>query len=103
MFASTRLPMPAVSVSASFCTKSAWIEYFFAPEDRRASELFTLFREVWIVAIIADALACVETVAVVAIVTIEPDNDMFSAFTVMRRVPSEDAKAVILVVEPSTR
>ena len=51
----------------------------------------------------AEALAWVEIVPVDVIVTIEPDSDMFSALAVMRRAPSAEARAVILVVEPSTR
>ncbi len=37
------------------------------------------------------------------IVTIVPESASFWAAVVMRRVPSEDARAVIWVVEPSTR
>ena len=51
----------------------------------------------------ADALAWVEIVAVEVIVTIEPDRLMFWAWVVMRRVPSDEARAWICLVEPSTR
>ena len=51
--------------------------------------------EDWIVEINADALDCVEIVAVVAMVTIEPDKFRFWAAAVMRRDPSAVARAVI--------
>ena len=54
-------------------------------------------------ATIVDAFAAVEMVLVVLIVTTEPDSDMFCEPTVMWRVPSAEASAVMLVVEPSTR
>ena len=57
----------------------------------------TSVSEVWIVATRVEALACVEIVAVLVMVTIEPDSDRFCAAVVMRRVPSEDARAVICV------
>ena len=65
MLASTRLPMPAVSVSDSFWVKVAWIENFAEPADNLASAELTLVSEVWIVLIRAEALAWVEIVAVV--------------------------------------
>ena len=49
------------------------------------------------VAIMVDALVWVEIEAVEVIVTMEPDRLMFCAATVMLRVPSEDASAVICV------
>mgnify|MGYP001548508393 CR=1 FL=1 len=55
------------------------------------------------VAINVEAFAWVEIVAVDFIVTMVPDRLRFCAEVVMRRVPSEEAKAVIWVVEPSTR
>src|SRR5664279_3043654 len=62
--ASTRLPIPAVSVSASFWLKVAWIENFFAPDDSLASEEFTLVSDFCRVATRVEALAEVEIVAV---------------------------------------
>src|SRR5471030_973557 len=93
MLASTRLPMPSVRVSDSFWLKVAWIENFAAPDDNLARAESTLVSEVWITLIKADALAWVEIVAVLAIVTMEPDSFMFWAWTVIRRGPSEDARA----------
>src|SRR5580658_5245594 len=103
MLASTRLPMPAVRVSDSFWVKLAWIENFAAPADNLASAPSTLVREVWIVLIKAEALVWVEIVAVDFKVTIEPDRLMFWAWVVIRRVPSDDARAWIMLVEPFTR
>src|SRR5580692_6583748 len=84
MLASTRLPIPAVRVSDSFWAKVAWIENFAAPADNLASAPLTLVREVWSVAIRAEALAWVEIVAVDFNVTIEPDRLMFCAWVVTR-------------------
>ena len=56
--ASTRLPMPAVKVSDSFCVKVAWIENLAAPDDSLARAELTLDSEDWIVAIRAEALTC---------------------------------------------
>src|SRR6185312_5465804 len=92
MLASTRLPIPAVSVSDSFWAKVAWIENFAAPDDSLARAELTLVSEAWIVATRVDALAWVEIVAV-----------DFWAPVVIRRVPSAEARAVMLLVEPSTR
>src|SRR6185312_13886379 len=103
MLASTRLPMPAVSVSDNFWVKVAWIENFAAPADSLASAELTLVSEVWMVAIRAEALAMVEMVAVDARVTIEPDKLIFCAMVVMRREPSAEARAWTFVVVPSTR
>src|SRR3984885_5238263 len=103
MLASTRLPMPVVSTSDNFWAKVAWIENFAAPADSLASAELTLVSEVWIVAIKAEALAWVEIVAVDLMVTIEPDRLMFWAWVVIRRVPSDDARAWIMLVEPFTR
>src|SRR6202000_220567 len=103
ILASTRLPMPWVRVSDSFWVKVAWIENFAAPADNLASAPLTLVREVWSVAIKAEALAWVEIVAVDFKVTIEPDKLRFWAWVVTRRVPSDDAKAWIMLVEPFTR
>ena len=64
MLASTRLPMPVVSVSDSFWAKVAWIENFAAPADNLARAELTLVSEVWIVAIRVEAFAWVEIVAV---------------------------------------
>ena len=75
--------MPVVSVSDSFWVKSSWIENFFEPADSLARAELTLVSEAWIVAIIAEALACVEIEPVDLIVTIEPDRVMFWALTVM--------------------
>src|ERR1700754_1328817 len=101
--ASTRLPIPVVRVSDSFWTKVPWIENFAAPDDNLASAALTLVSELWIVATRDEALAWVEMVEVDFIVTIVPDSDMFWAPVVIRRVPSAEAKAVIWLVEPSTR
>src|SRR5471030_67932 len=103
MLASTRLPMPAVRVSDNFWLKVAWIENFAAPDDNLARAELTLVSEVWIVAIKAEALAWVEIVDVVLIVTTAPDNFRFWAAVVIRLVPSAEARAVIWLVEPSTR
>src|SRR6201991_3748707 len=103
MLASTRLPIPAVRVSDSFWAKVAWIENFAAPDDNLASAELTLVSEVWMVATRADARAWFEIVLVVLIVTMDPDSFMFWAAVVMRRLPSDEARAVIWVVEPSTR
>src|ERR1700755_3116758 len=103
MLASTRLPMPWVRVSDSFWTKVPWIENFAAPDDSLASAALTLVSEVWMVATRAEALVWVEIVAVDFMFTIVPDSFMFWAAVVMRRVPSAEARAVIWVVEPSTR
>src|SRR3984885_12618606 len=94
MLASTRLPMPVVRVSDSFWVNVAWIENFAAPDDSLARAELTLVSEVWMVAIRAEALAWVEIVDVVLIVTIEPDSFMFCAEVVMWRVPSAEARAV---------
>ncbi len=59
--------------------------------------------EAWMVATSVEALACVEIVLVDLIVTIVPESASFWPEVVMRRVPSADARAVICVVEPSTR
>ena len=48
-------------------------------------------------------LAQVEIVAVLVIVTMEPDRLRFWAWVVMRRVPSADASAMTLPGEPSPR
>src|ERR1700722_9917475 len=93
MLASTRLPMPAVGVSDNFWVKVAWIENFAAPADNLASAELTLVSEVWITLIRAEALAWVETVAVEDKVTIEPDRLIFWAWVVMRRAPSDEARA----------
>src|ERR1700755_2885691 len=93
MLASTRLPMPAVRVSDSFWVKVAWIENLAAPDDSLARAELTLVSEDWITLIRAEALAWVEIVDVVFTVTIEPDSFMFWAWAVIRRVPSEDARA----------
>src|ERR1700733_100269 len=103
MLASTRLPMPWVRVSDSFWEKVAWIENLAAPDDSLARAELTLVSEVWIVDTRAEALDWVEIVAVDFRVTMVPDRLRFWAEVVMRRVPSEDASAVIWVVEPSTR
>src|SRR5580704_890738 len=103
MLASTRLPMPLVSVSDSFWANVAWIENFAAPADNLARAELTLVSEAWIVATRVEALVCVEIEAVDLMVTIEPDRLRFWAEVVMRRVPSADAKAVIWFVEPLTR
>src|SRR6201994_2285234 len=103
MLASTRLPIPVVRVSDSFWANVAWIENFAAPDDSLARAELTLVSEVWIVATRAEALAWVEMVLVVFTVTIEPDSFMFWAAVVTRRVPSAEARAVIWLVEPSTR
>src|SRR6185312_6228047 len=103
MLASTRLPIPAVRVSDSFWTKVPWIENFAAPDDSLASAELTLVSEVWIVATRPEALAWVEMVAVDFMVTMLPESFMFCAAVVIRRLPSADARAVIWLVEPSTR
>src|SRR6185312_10249785 len=103
MLASTRLPRPAVKVSASFWVKVAWIENFAAPADNLASAALTLVSEVWMTPISAEALAWVETEAVDFKVTMLPLRLIFCDMVVMRRAPSADAKAWTLVVEPSTR
>src|ERR1700748_2114008 len=103
MLASTRLPMPVVRVSDSFCEKVAWIENFAAPEDNWARAELTLVSEAWMVATSVEALAWVEIVAGYFKVTMLPDSFRFWAAVVMRRLPSAEASAVILVVEPSTR
>src|SRR6185312_15967570 len=90
-------------VSDSFCEKVAWIENFAAPDDSLARAELTLVSEVWMVATKVEALAWVEIVDVDFKVTIEPDSFMFWAAVVMRRLPSAEARAVICVVEPSTR
>src|ERR1700761_9052465 len=82
MLASTRLPIPAVSVSESFWVKVAWIENFAAPADNLAKAELTLVSEVWMVAIRAEALVWVEIVAVDFRVTIEPDSFRFCAAVV---------------------
>src|SRR4051812_46917169 len=103
MLASTRLPMPAVSVSDNLWVNVAWIENFAAPDDSLASAELTLESEVWITAIKADALAWVDTVEVFFTVTMVPDRLRFCAEVVMRGVPSDEARAATCVVEPSTR
>ena len=50
-----------------------------------------------------EALDWVEIVAVEVRVTMAPPRLIFCACVVMRRVPSAEAKAVICLVEPSTR
>ena len=89
---------PTVKVSASFCENVAWIENFFAPEDSLARAEFTLVSDDWMVATRVEALDCVEIEAVWVKVTMVPDSASFWADVVRRRVPSEDAKAVICVV-----
>src|ERR1700761_5068459 len=79
MLASTRLPMPCVRVSDSFCEKVAWIENFAAPDDSLAKAELTLVSEDWIVATRVEALAWVEIVDVAFKVTIEPDRLIFWA------------------------
>ena len=64
MLASTRLPMPVVSVSDRFWANVAWIENFAAPADNLARAELTLVSEVWMVATRVEALAWVEIVAV---------------------------------------
>src|ERR1700689_2469337 len=103
ILASTRLPMPAVRVSDSLLTKVAWIENFAEPADNCARAESTLVSELWIVVIMDEAFACVETVPVDVKVTIVLDRLKFCAEVVTWRVPSDEAKASILVVEPSTR
>src|ERR1700760_4776668 len=103
MLASTRLPIPVVRVSDSFCEKVAWIENFAAPDDNWARAELTLVSEVWMVATSVEALAWVEIVAVDFKVTMVPDNFKLWDAVVIRRVRSAEASAVILVVEPSTR
>src|ERR1700761_9403244 len=103
MFASTRLPMPVVSVSDRFWANVAWIENFAAPADNLARAELTLVSEDWMVAIKAEALVWVEIVLVFLMVTIVPDRFIFWDAVVMRRVPSDEARAVIWLVEPSTR
>src|ERR1700761_4815085 len=97
MLASTRLPIPAVRVSDSFWAKVPWIENFAAPADNLARAELTLVSEVWITLISDEALAWVETEAVDFKVTIEPDRLMFWAEVVMRRVPSAEARAWIML------
>ena len=70
MLASTRLPMPVVRVSDRFWANVAWIENFAAPADNLARAELTLVSEVWMVATRVEALAWVEIVAVVFMVTI---------------------------------
>ena len=60
---------------------------------RKRAEL-TLVSEAWSVAIREEALAWVEIVLVDLMVTIEPDSANFWADVVMRRVPSDEARAV---------
>src|SRR6185437_4033564 len=103
MLASTRLPMPAVSVSDRFWVKVAWIENFAAPEDNLASAESTLVSEVWMVLIRAEALAWVEIEAAAEISTTGPERLIFWASVVTWRDPSDEAKAVIIWVEPLTR
>src|SRR6201995_5025638 len=91
MFASTRLPMPVVSVSDRFWANVDWIENFAAPADNLARAALTLVSEDWIVATKVEALDWVEMEAVEAKVTTEPDRLIFWACEVMRRVPSADA------------
>src|ERR1700761_1744816 len=96
MLASTRLPIPWVRVSDSFCEKVAWIENFAAPADNLARAELTLVSEVWIVATRVEALAWVEMVFVPRTVMMVLDRDIFWAEVVIRRLPSADAKAVML-------
>src|SRR5579862_53173 len=103
MSASTRLPTPVVSVSESFDAKPSWIENFFEPAESCASAESTFSSDCWMTEIIVEAPPWVEIEAPVEIVTIEPDRLMFCAAAVMRREPSEEASAVIVCVEPSTR
>src|SRR5580693_8091618 len=98
MLASTRLPIPVVRVSDSFWVNVAWIENFAEPADNLASAELTLTSEAWIVAIRAEALVWVEIEAVDLMVMMDPDNFMFWAEVVMRRVPSDEANAVIWFV-----
>src|SRR5437868_10688796 len=99
MLASTRLPMPAVRVSDSFWVNVAWIENFAAPDDSLARAELTLVSEVWITAIMADALAWVETVDVLFRVTMAPDSFMFWAWAVIRRVAFVRATACSWLAE----
>src|SRR5471030_2134604 len=69
MLASTRLPMPVVSVSDRFWVKVAWIENFAEPDDNLAKAESTFVSEVWMVLIRAEALAWVEIEAAAEIVT----------------------------------
>src|SRR5664279_816934 len=79
------------------------MENFLAPAESLARAESTFVRDVWMVAISDDALVCVEIDAVEVMVTIAPERLRFWAAVVMRREPSEDARAVISFVEPSTR
>ncbi len=103
MLASTKLPMPVVNVDDSCVTKDDWIENFATPLDREASAASTFVKDDSTVEIIVDAFDWVEIEPVVAIVTILPLRLMFSAATVMRCVPSVEARAVICFVEPLIR
>src|SRR4029077_4817644 len=103
MLASTKLPIPCVMVSDSFWAKVAWIENLAAPDENLARAELTLDSEAWMVATRVEAFAWVEIVAVDFTVTIEPDRLSFWAAVVIRRAPSAEARAVIWLVEPSTR
>ena len=90
--------MPAVSVSDSFWVNVAWIENFAAPADNLARAELTLVSEVWIVAISAEALAWVEIVAVDGERhDRSPTGSDSAPRSVIRRVPSAEASAVICV------
>src|ERR1700744_2428050 len=88
MLASTRLPMPVVSVSDRFWANVAWIENFAAPADNLARAELTLVSEDWMVATRVEALDWVEIDAVEAMVTIEPPRLIFWAWGGIRRVPA---------------
>src|ERR1700744_3370631 len=104
MSASTRLPMPVVSVSDNCETKLDWIENFFAPLDSLASAASTLLSEGSTGEITVQAESCVEIEADLPMVTMLPLRLMFSEATVMRCEPSADARAEMPPVdEPSIR
>ena len=96
--------MPVVSVSDSFWVKVAWIENFAEPADNLARAESTLVSEVWIVLIKAEALVWVEIEAGGLDRHDRAATGSCSGpWVVTWRVPSDEASAVIWLVEPLTR
>src|SRR6266700_4229502 len=102
MSASTRLPIPAFSVSTSLEMNCSWIENFFTPEANLANAALTFWIERLIVPTMVEALAAVEIVEVLFTVTMEPDSFRVWPATVIFLVPPAEARAWKLAVVPST-
>ena len=76
---------------------------FFEPAASLAKAAFTFWTDALMMEIIVDALAWVEIVDVVLMVTTEPESFNVTPATVIFLLPSAEASAVMFATEPSTR